>query len=60
MNDPDSTATQLNRIFYAVEYMTNLEGQGHPQKAASDRVRPQRGVSCTAPLTCASPRVRGA
>jgi hypothetical protein len=27
MNDPAATATQLNRIFYAVEYMANLEGQ---------------------------------
>jgi hypothetical protein len=27
MNDPAATTTRLNRIFYAVEYMTNLEGQ---------------------------------
>jgi hypothetical protein len=29
MNDPAATTTQLNRIFYAVEYMANLEGQDH-------------------------------
>jgi hypothetical protein len=27
MNDPAAVTTQLNRIFYAVEYMSNLEGQ---------------------------------
>jgi hypothetical protein len=27
MNGPATTSAQLNRIFYAVEYMTNLEGQ---------------------------------
>jgi hypothetical protein len=27
MNDPAAIATQLNRIFYAVEYMSNLDGQ---------------------------------
>ena len=27
MNDPAAITTQLNRIFYAVEYMANLEGQ---------------------------------
>ena len=27
MNDPAATTTQLNRIFYAVDYMSNLEGQ---------------------------------
>jgi hypothetical protein len=27
MNDPAVTTTQLNRIFYAVDYMSNLEGQ---------------------------------
>ena len=32
---------------------------GHPQKAASDRVQPHRGVSRTEPLTCTSPQVRG-
>lgn len=26
-DDLAATTTQLNRIFYAVEYMTNLEGQ---------------------------------
>ncbi len=27
MNDPAATTTQLNRIFYAVDYMADLEGQ---------------------------------
>jgi hypothetical protein len=27
MTDPAATATQLNRIFLAVEYMSDLEGQ---------------------------------
>jgi hypothetical protein len=27
MNDPAAIATQLNRIFYAVEYLADLEGQ---------------------------------
>jgi len=27
MNDPAAIATQLNRIFYAVDYMADLEGQ---------------------------------
>jgi hypothetical protein len=27
MTDPSATTTQLNRIYYAVDYMTNLEGQ---------------------------------
>jgi hypothetical protein len=27
MSDPAAITTQLNRIFYAVEYMSNLEGQ---------------------------------
>jgi hypothetical protein len=27
MNDPAAITTQLNRIFYAVDYMSNLEGQ---------------------------------
>lgn len=26
-NDPAAITTQLNRIFYAVDYMSNLEGQ---------------------------------
>lgn len=27
MNEPAALATQLNRVFYAVDYMSNLEGQ---------------------------------
>jgi hypothetical protein len=27
MNDPAGVTTQLNRIYFAVEYMANLEGQ---------------------------------
>jgi hypothetical protein len=27
MNDPAAITTQLNRIFYAVDYMSNLDGQ---------------------------------
>jgi hypothetical protein len=27
MNDPAAIATQLNRVFFAVEFMANLEGQ---------------------------------
>ncbi|HZI76131.1 MAG TPA: hypothetical protein VFD73_19340 [Gemmatimonadales bacterium] len=27
MTDPAATSTQFSRIFYAVEYMANLEGQ---------------------------------
>ncbi len=27
MSDPAATTAQLNRIFYAVDYMSNLEGQ---------------------------------